>query len=329
MAVSERKTSTKPGRNTLLWISVILIIIGLMLFNYIGLYSLFLDILGVLSLIYSIYQGSVERGKEQRIIDEIKKLDKTDQLGKTLRRVRSSLKEVGISTEDLVKEYDHPLKAMLIFKFRERISGRKSVVLRDKIRELGFKYIQSGVYVLPPVLTPSSLETREDIGKWFKSAVVDPIGPNLEYVIPFAVLIDLRKAYSERKAPERAWGRTIFGVLGPDELFPPEYIIGTMNRKHISLEDIIRLGDITFLAAGCLTDSELLKVQENKRELISQIQYTLGTRGINLSEYKKMDSEKLASMLRRFVDDPARARHIAETIVNEAIFWDKFLKEKL
>ena len=108
-------------------------------------------------------------------------------------------------------------------------------------------------------------------------------------------------------------------------MFPPEYIISRMNRKHVSLEDIVRLGDITFLAARSLTDSELLKVQENKHELISQIQNTFGIERVNLSEYTKMGPEELAPILKRFVNDPIE---VARTIVSEAIFWDDFLREK-
>jgi hypothetical protein len=80
----------------------------------------------------------------------------------------------------------------LIFKFRERHKGRKSTLLRERIIELGFKHLQSGVWILPPVKTPYNVNFQEELRQWVRKNLIDPIDGELEYVFPFVALLDLR-----------------------------------------------------------------------------------------------------------------------------------------
>jgi len=264
------------------------------------------------------------RAAEKELVKSKKKEEK---LKRVLLKLKSSIKTAGISVDEIIKEYDKPIKAILLFKFRERCKEKRKdpKPLRSRLIQLGFKHLQSGVYILPPIRVPKEINTQEDLRRWVHQNIVSPINRNLEYVFPFVALIDLRKTFSEKKAPEKAWGRTIFSVLEIDEILPPEDVYSFLKKRHITIEDLIKLGDIVFLASSSCDEQILSKLEASKDEIINKLKNVIKKDKIRLIDIAEMDIDKLSQVLRGIVKDDKK---VAKAIKEEAIFWKKFLSLK-
>jgi len=314
-----------------------------------GLYKVMMFLSSILSFIFTIREVFVVifQRREEKIVEKIiervpawmeeklrtaekelvKSRKREEKLKRVLLKLKSSIKTAGISVDEIIKEYDKPIKAILLFKFRERCKEKRkdSKPLRSRLIQLGFKHLQSGVYILPPIRVPEEINTQEDLRRWVHQNIVSPINGNLEYVFPFVALIDLRKTFSEKKAPKKAWGRTIFSVLEIDEILPPEAIYSFLRKRHITIEDLIKLGDIVFLASSSCDEQTLSKLEASKDEIMSKLKKILNKDKIKLIEIAEMDTEKLSQVLRGVVKDEER---VAKAIKREAIFWKKFLDLK-
>ena len=62
-----------------------------------------------------------------RITEEelVKSKKKEKKLRRVLLKLKSSIKTAGISVDEIIKEYDKPIKAILLFKFRERCKEKE------------------------------------------------------------------------------------------------------------------------------------------------------------------------------------------------------------
>lgn len=255
---------------------------------------------------------------------ELQKMRKRErQLSKIILRLKSSIKDAGISVEEIIKHYDKPLNAILLYKFRERLKNKKVKYIPQKLIELGFKPLQNGIYILPPARMPKELNTTDELRKWMHQNVIAPIDGNLEYVFPFVAIIDLRKVFSEKRAPENAWGKTIFGVLDLDEVFSPEIVWSYLMKRRVTIKELIKLGDFVFLATPSCSQDVVKKLDTSKAEIKKRLQKVLGKEEMMLDDIANMNIQQLSKVLKGVVKDENKT---AKAIIREAVFWNNFLK---
>jgi len=266
-----------------------------------------------------IYQEFKRKRSDAKIIAEIKKRDQTEELEVVLRRVRGSLKLHNISIEDLIKKFHKPILALLAYKDREKFGKKTSNQLKTELISAGFKPIAKGLYILPPIKAVNlNLENSETIGKWFDDNVASNLPKGYEYVISL-VPIDIQKVFSRRIAPEKAWAQTFSRVLGPEEVLPSNFLL-----KFISVESLIKSGDIAFLASKFCSESELLKLQDFRDAIIKEI-FGLKSEEISLRWYLDLNVDDLTLALQKYKFESAKK--LSEGIIAEAKFWNAFLEQ--
>ncbi|NQS90635.1 hypothetical protein HQ584_12700, partial [Patescibacteria group bacterium] len=227
---------------------------------------------------------------------------------------------IGLSTKEIVEDFNNPLNALLIFKW-----GESGDVLKNRIPQLGFKSVGSGVHILPPIKTPK-LKDKYDIEQWVKKNLLKDLGNSYEYVVVFAQLIDLRHLYCERKKPAYARGRTLLDLLKPEEIFTPKYLSKYLQtKKNISFEELIKQYGFIFLISKECSEDEIEELRANKDDIISQLKRAYNLKQITINDYAKMDAGTIANVLGKYpVKKPSE---VASSMVKEAIFWDRFFKE--
>lgn len=235
-------------------------------------------------------------------------------------RLMQSLKRSGISTQRLIQKYDKPLKAILISYMTQKVNGPNGHVIKEKYAQREF-LAQGAVslggseLIIPPTKFPKSVKTREDMQKWFEQKILK--GRYLK--LKFMAIVDLReKLYWSNNVPEepesrRAWHHTIGEALNIDELFSEE------NIKRIALSDIVKDGDIVWLASSGVSSVELHWLQHNQ----IRIENVLGNP--NLRKLAKGDlKNSIVELLQEsFNEDDAAA--ISNTIITEAKYWQEKL----
>jgi hypothetical protein len=300
--------------------------------------------LWVLGLIYSEYgkrkqekRDLVLLGGQKRIIKhqketkkEVKEikdvLDKEFTSKRILERVRRSLKGV-LSTEELVEEFDSPLNAVLIYKWGEP----EQKLIRDGLAKLGFKDIASGIKILPPSRMPDPpLKNRRDIEKWLRQNLLDHLPRSHKYAIVFAQLIDLRKVYTTKYAPQdwadRFRGYTILDKLSWEELFPMKILRKLVTKKtHVSFEELIlEYFPFSFLISRFLSDKDLDRVLPQRETIIQEIRRVFNLDSVTLMDFADMNEEELSQVIAKL--KISNSKQIARGMVNEARVWKSFLK---
>jgi hypothetical protein len=310
-----------------------LIILGIFLGVEISIIGTIISIVGFFYGIYSGRKQSTDikkiREQNEEIIKTLKEReeleDKLKEKEAVIRRFRSSIKSEGISTKKLVEEYrEKELNALILYKGFEK-PGEK---IKSRYIELGFKPVGRGAWLLPPTYLPKNIKTQNDVGNWVESNILKDLPNDYEYCISFVALVDLKKFFAKKKllpnVKYRVQWRTIWDSLAIDEIYPPEYAEKYI-KENISLADIIRISDITFLSSKACSDSELEKIENDRESLISKLKEVIGTSKLTLSDYSKINKDKLVTVLSKYVKNPDQ---VADSIISEASFWDDFLREK-
>lgn len=246
---------------------------------------------------------------------------------KILNRIRRSLKGV-LSTEELVKEFDNPLNALIIYKWGEP-PGRK--LIRDRLAQLGFKDIGAGLKILPPSRMPyPPLKDGKDVENWMKRNVLNSLPKDHKYTVVLSQIVDLRKVYATKYAPkewfDRFRGYTLFDKLSWDELFPIEFIRKVLRKKtHVSVEElVVEHFPFSFLISRFLSDEELDRVLSKRDKIIRDLKKAFNLEKVTLMNFADMDANKLYPILTKF--KIMNGKRIAQAMVEEAKIWKTLLE---
>ena len=304
-------------------ISIIAIVAGL-----IQIFTFYLKSKGnekVIESYQSIIKDYQERNKE--LIEKHRLLEKKrvnlffekKELGEIIEKINFTLKEENISTEKIIEELDTSINALLFMKTSEDIGLERKIIVKN-IDKLGFKHIDKGVYVLPPIKTPK-LKNNNEIDVWIKKNVLKGCPKNYEYIVEFASIIDLKKTHSKRNVSKyRKMGRTIFEVLSIDDILPVKEALKYLKfKKNISLFDIIELTSFSFLVEeyNCSKkDYESLK--KNNENILNNIKRELDVTELKTTDLATVDNLILYKSLDDYVSKPL---DIAKMIKENASFW--------
>ena len=168
-------------------------------------------------------------------------------------------------------------------------------------------------FLIPPAKVPKWIKNRDDLGSWFEKEILKGRYCKLRFLI----LFDLRKkAFWKSYVPyvqKNPWNYTIGEVLDVEDVFTEEQI----NR--IALSNIIRDGDIVWLASSSLSGVELEKIHKNQ----AFIETKLG--GLSVRELADANIEsRLSSILGEIeITNPGE---VSRAIIDEAKFWHSRLK---
>lgn len=247
---------------------------------------------------------------------------------KILNRLRRSLKGV-LSTEELIKEFDNPLNALIIYKWGE---PPKQKLIRDRLAQLGFKDIGAGLKILPPSHMPyPPLKSGKDLENWMKRNVLNSLPKDHKYTIVLSQIVDLRKAYTTKYAPKewfkRFRGYTLFDKLSWDELFPIEFIRKALKKKtHVSVEElVVEHFPFSFLISRFLSDKDLDRVLVQRHKIIQELKKAFNLEDITLTSFANMNVERLHLILTKF--KIMNGKQIAQGMIEEAKIWKTFLEK--
>lgn len=232
------------------------------------------------------------------------------------RRIIDSLKLRPISVNKLIEKYDNSLFAVLISYASQKEKGKKgyllkSPFLRTELEKYNSKYLGGTDALIPPTKVPIWIKNENDLKKWFETDILK----GRYCKIKFLSLIDLKKKtfwgtylpYKQKK-PNHF---TIGEVLKIEDIFTEEHL------NTISLSQIIREGDVCWLASSFLSGKELELLIKNQIAIEEQ----LGNP--TLREFSQ-DSfiPKLTNVLSSVINNP---KEVACSIVEEAKFWENKL----
>ncbi len=233
-------------------------------------------------------------------------------------RIIKALKRSGLSTDKLVEKYDNPLNAILISyatQVEQTKTGyyTKTKFLREELEKYNAKNLGGADWVIPPAKVPLWIKNRHDLESWFEKDILRDRHCKLRYLI----LFDLKKkAFWKSYVPytqKTPWNHTIGEVLGVEDLF-------TENQSfRIALDNIIKEGDIVWLASSVLSEHELDKLQRNQ----TTIEKNLGE--MTLRDLSNKEAIiKLEPIFNELgINNP---NEISKAIVEEAKFWYSRLK---
>jgi hypothetical protein len=224
-----------------------------------------------------------------------------------------ALKRSGISTDKLINKYDKPLNAILISyasqkELTPRGRLRESHFIRTELERYNVKYLGGSDSLIPPAKVPKNIKNSNDLKIWFDSEILKGRYCKLK----FLVLLDLRKkAFWNSNLPymqTRTLHRTLGEVLTIEDIFTEEQI------SKIALSDIVRSGDIAWLASDILSPDELEIIHKNQ----SLIEGELGNPSLRLLSNDGMVATLSTVLAKYGISSPDK---VASVIVGEAKFW--------
>jgi hypothetical protein len=247
-----------------------------------------------------------------------------DEYVKLVRRLKLQLDAMGITKEELIRNHDGPLYAIVLLRFLEEYKKKPSQAIRDRLVGLGFRMLQNDVWVLPPSRTPQDLKTQDDLKAWVRRNLTKSLRKNYQYVMPFLALVDLKLAVAERfRVVRQPLGRTMFSVFEVEDLVPGRYVYGYMKQKGFTLEGMIRGGDPVFLARA-FTDSETMAaIKKSQYELIRRLRRVMNVDRLSLSYVATLHENELGGALEGLVPHPLE---VATGLGVEARYWERFLE---
>jgi hypothetical protein len=262
--------------------------------------------------------GTYERRLAEKD-ERIQKLEKSQKKReKEKRRIIQSIKRSGLSTDKLVERYDKPLNAILIsYVTQVEPSGtgyyRPCKFVQDELKSFNAKRLGGADLLIPPAKVPGWIKNRNDLELWFEKEILKGRYCKLRFLI----LFDLRKkAFWKNYVPytqKKPWNYTIGEVLDVEDLFTEEQI----NR--IALSNIIRDGDVVWLASGLLSGTELEKIHSNQ----TLIENKLGTPSLR----ELADDHTVSKLSVALTDiEISNPDEVSKAIVDEAKFWHSRLK---
>jgi hypothetical protein len=246
-----------------------------------------------------------------------------DEYVKLVRRLRPQLDAMGISREELIRNYDKPLYALLLLRFLEEYKKKPSLAIRDRLLGLGFRLLQNDVWVFPPSLTPQDLKTQADLKAWVRRNLTKSLRKNYQYVMPFVALVDLKMVVAERfRVVKQPQGRTVFSLFDVEDLLPASYIYGYMKQKGFTLEGMIRGGDPVFLASAFGDAETMAGVSKNQYEVSRRLRRVMNVDRLSLSYIATLHENELGEALAGLVPRPLE---VATGLGIEARYWERFL----
>ena len=154
--------------------------------------------------------------KERALGAEASKAKKeTTSVNKVLAKINATLDKEHISKEELIDKLKESQYTILIQKHNED----DEKLIRDRLYALGFKHINSGIYVLPPVKAREWGVTESfDIEAWVKAHLLKGLPNDYKRMINFATIIDFKRttAHNHNNMVKRS--RTYLDVLEPAAL---------------------------------------------------------------------------------------------------------------
>jgi len=227
------------------------------------------------------------------------------------KRIIDSLKRRSISTNKLIEKYDDSLNA-IVFSYSnqgEIVDGKtkSTKFIREAVEPFNAKYLGGTDVLIPPSKVPVWIKNQNDLKKWFERNILK----GRYCKVKFLVLFDLKKkAFWENYLPYQQKRPNHFSIgeqLSVDDLFTEEQI------NKISLGEIIREGDIAWLASTILSGDELERVLRNQ----GLIEKKLGKPSLRIVAQDDF-TENLSEVLKEYV---AKSDELAQAIVDEAKFW--------
>jgi len=259
---------------------------------------------------------------EKRLKEKDKSIQKLERAQKKRekekRRIIQSIKRSGLSTDKLVERYNKPLNAILIsYATQVEQTGtgyyKKCKFVQEEIRRFNAKGLGGADFLIPPAKVPRWVKNRNDLETWFEKEILKGRYCKLRFLI----LFDLRKqAFWKSYVPyiqKKPWNYTIGEVLDVEDLFTEEQI----NR--IALSNIIRDGDIVWLASGLLSGTELEIIHSNQ----TLIENKLGKPSLREFADDNIVSELSVAVAGIGISNPDE---VSKAIVDEAKFWHSRLK---
>ena len=233
-------------------------------------------------------------------------------------RIIQSLKRSGLSTRKLVERYNRPLNTILIsYMTQVEPTGtgyyKKCQFVKAELEKYDAKYLGGGVSLIPPTKVPRRIRNGGDLKLWFEQEILKGRYCKLKFLI----LFDLGKeAFWHSYVPyeqRNPFHFTLGEVLGIEDLFTEEQI----NR--IALGDIIRDGDIAWLASRLLSGTELEIIHSNQ----TLIENKLGKPSLREFADDNIVSKLSVALTEIGINNPDE---VSKAIVNEAKFWHSRLK---
>lgn len=241
------------------------------------------------------------------------------ELRRLLRRIKRQIRRAGITPDEIIRGYPGPVNALLLLKSTERHQGKESTAVGERLGRIGFKFLQNDVWVLPPTLTPPGLENQDSLKLWLHQNITKPLGKETRFVLPFAVIVDLKKVTAERRGIRKIpYGRTIFNLLELEEILPSRYIYEQLKRRGLGIADITTSGDPLFLASAFCNDETMAALEESYPRLLQRLKPRTGSSQSQLQRIARLKPAVLGRMLQGMVP---HSKYVAERMITEAQFW--------
>ncbi len=264
--------------------------------------------------IIKIYEKRIQEKEKslERITREQKKGEKEKH------RIIQSLKRSGLSTDKLVERYDNSINAILISyvtQVEQTGTGyyKPCKFVQEELKRFNAKSLGGADFLIPPAKVPTWIKNRDDLESWFENEILKGRYCKLRYLI----LFDLRKKSFWRSyvpyVQVKPWNYTIGEVLNVEDIFTEEQSI------RIALDNIIREGDIVWLASRLLSGSELDKLHKNQQF----IENKLGKPSL-----RELADADIPNRLSPILTDIGISNpdDVSKAIVDEAKFWHSRLK---
>lgn len=244
-----------------------------------------------------------------------------------IRRMKTAMKDALITDEDIIKSYPEPLKAILLMRFLEKQGEKRSVRLAEKINEAGLKFVQNDVWILPPSKTPQDLLTDQDLKQWVYENLTKTLYKKVQFVFPFIAIIDMRKVIAPRRGILRKYtGNTVFNVMELDEMVPPSYVYYYLKERSLGIEDVVRRGDLLFLASALNDQLAVSDIKEKRRQIVQRLFESLSKGSLSLEDISNIAEGALTKVLEGLVQHPDG---VAQRLIIESKYWKRFLTSQV
>jgi hypothetical protein len=223
-----------------------------------------------------------------------------------------------LSADKLVERYDKSLNAILIsYATQVEPTGsgyyKPCKFVREELERFNAKHLGGADFLIPPARVPEWIKRRCDLESWFEQEILKGRYCKLRFII----LFDLKKrAFWKSYVPymqKEPWNYTIGEVLDVEDLFSEEQI----NR--IALSNIIRDGDIVWLASRLLSGAELEKIHGSQ----ALIEAKLGKPTLRELADTSIESRLSSALNEIGINNPDE---VSKTIMDEAKFWHARLR---
>ncbi|MGC8580442.1 MAG: hypothetical protein ACP5MB_10360 [bacterium] len=266
-------------------------------------------------------QEDARRQAESKTNEKQRKLVERENLAlkKIVYKIDETLKSEKISKEDLIAKIKGGRYTILLQKHNE---GPEKYI-RGRLYSLGFRHINSGIYILPPVKA-RELDISEsfDISDWLKRVLLKGLPNDYKCMINFVSIIDLKNTAAHNNLVKRS--KTYLDVLAPEDLIEPEGLIAYLNdKKNISIKDVIQIPNLVFLLDESSVDKKDYEaVRKHNDEILMAIKKNVGSKEIITTDFATINENIIQDVLKAYVSNPGE---ISGMIIRNAKFWNRNL----